>query len=72
MKKIKVIDLLNMIANKKIIYKKVVYDNELYVYNERVPRYETKDDKWGLFSGYQIDKILNDYVYGLEEEKNER
>jgi hypothetical protein len=75
MKTIKVIDLLNKIANKEDLPKKVKFHNEIFVasdeyYGEHINQEEDSDgSQRRLFEGWVLGKILNDLVEIIEEDK---
>lgn len=63
--KIKIIDILNKIANGEEPPKKIVYKDDIYVYNENAGDYENGQDEY-LFDEYVLTDILNDEVEILE------
>lgn len=65
--KIKIIDLLNKIANNEEVPKKIMFDVWFYIYDEEEKTYYDKEDRT-LWQNYNF-KILNDYVEIIEEPK---
>ena len=65
--KIKIIDLLNKIANNEEVPEKIMFDEWLYIYNEREKTYYDKEDRT-LWQSYNF-KILTDEVEIIEEPK---
>lgn len=68
----KVIELLNKIAKSGELPKEVIYNQEKYTYKENSYGYDYINENYGgtgLFNGWCIDKILNDEVIVIEEEK---
>lgn len=65
--KIKIIDLLNKIANNEEVPEKIMFDEWLYIYNEREKTYYDEEDRT-LWQSYNF-KILTDEVEIIEEEK---
>ena len=70
----KIIDLLNKIANGEEVPKKIKYQNVIYIYYERLNdmfNYKS-DDKRHRFleEDYYIENILNDEVEIIEEDNN--
>lgn len=69
----KIIDLLNKIANNEEVPKKIKYKGDIYIYYERLDdmfNYKT-DDKRHIYleEKYYIENILNDEVEIIEETK---
>lgn len=62
----KIIDLLNKIANGEEVPKKIKYDNQVFEYRKDMLDYYCYDYDLNLM-GYQ--KVLNDEIEILEEEK---
>ena len=72
--KIKVIDIMNKIANKEEVPKKLRYNFKTYFYDSEAQDYCDWDNTYGLFSdylenNYGLSNCLNDEVEILEEEK---
>ena len=65
--KIKVIDLLNKIANNEEVPEKIMFDEWLYIYNEREKTYYDEEDRT-LWQSYNF-KILTDEAEIIEEPK---
>ena len=65
----KIIDILNKIANGEEPPKKIVYENCIYEYVDREEDYWDKNNI-GLFDEYVISNILNDEVEILETTLN--
>ena len=65
--KIKIIDLLNKIANNEEVPEKIMFDEWLYIYNEREKTYYDEEDRT-LWQSYNF-KILTDEVEIIEETK---
>lgn len=65
--KIKVIDLLNKIANNEEVPKKIMFDAWLYIYDEEEKTYYDEEDRT-LWQSYNF-KILTDEVEIIEEPK---
>lgn len=70
----KIIDLLNKIANGEEVPKKIIYQNYIYEYQHRRDtensfNYMCNENGKYLSRRYFIDNILNDEVEILEEEK---
>ena len=65
--KIKIIDLLNKIANNEEVPEKIMFDEWLYIYNEREKTYYDEEDRT-LWQSYNF-KILTDEVAIIEETK---
>ena len=65
--KIKIIDLLNKIANNEEVPEKIMFDEWLYIYNEREKTYYDEEDRT-LWQSYNF-KILTDKVEIIEEPK---
>lgn len=79
MKKIKIIDLLNKVANGEEVPKRIKYENETRIYNENDRDYEHIGDRantelylfYGVLSsrtGELFEKCLNDEVEIIEDE----
>lgn len=65
----KVIDLLNKMANDKNYRPTVKFLAATYKYNEKMEDYESDiNSDWGIFSDYTINNILNDTVKLIEDE----
>ena len=65
----KVIDLLNKMANYKNYRPTVKFLVATYKYNEKMEDYESDiNSDWGIFSDYTINNILNDEVELIEDE----
>lgn len=65
----KVIDLLNKMANDKNYRPTVKFLTATYKYNEKVEDYENNiNSDWGIFSDHTINNILNDEVELIEDE----
>ena len=65
----KVIDLLNKMANDKNYRPTVKFLVATYKYNEKMEDYESDiNSDWGIFSDYTINNILNDEVELIEDE----
>lgn len=73
-KKIKIIDLLNKIANKEELPQKILTNDEVwYLVEDKHGKFtysQTKDDDWQQFIDYklQITRSLNDEVLILDDE----
>ena len=66
----KVIDLLNKMANDADYRPTVVFTRVTFTYNTIVGDYENdRDSDYGIFANYVIAKILNDEVEVIEENK---
>ena len=65
--KIKIIDLLNKIANNEEVPKKIMFDAWLYIYDEEEKTYYDEEDRT-LWQSYNF-KILADEVEIIEEPK---
>ena len=65
--KIKIIDLLNKIANNEEVPEKIMFDEWLYIYNEREKTYYDEEDRT-LWQSYNF-KILTDEAEIIEEPK---
>ena len=66
----KVIDLLNKMANDEDYRPTVVFTRVTFTYNTIVGDYENdRDSDYGIFANYVIAKILNDEVEVIEENK---
>ena len=65
--KIKTIDILNKIANNEEVPEKIMFDEWLYIYNEREKTYYDEEDRT-LWQSYNF-KILTDEVAIIEEPK---
>lgn len=65
--KIKIIDLLNKIANDEEVPKKIMFDAWLYIYDEEEKTYYDEEDRT-LWQSYNF-KILTDEVEIIEEPK---
>lgn len=66
----KVIDLINKMANDKDYRPTVVFLGATFTYNTIVGDYENdRDSDYGIFSNYVIENILNDEVKVIEENK---
>ena len=68
----KVIDLLVKISKGEELPKEVIYNLEKYTYKVESYGYDYINENYGgtgLFKGWCIDKILNDEVIVIEEEK---
>ena len=65
--KIKIIVLLNKIANDEEVPEKIMFDEWLYIYNEREKTYYDEEDRT-LWQSYNF-KILTDEVEIIEETK---
>lgn len=73
MKEIKIIDLLNMIAEGKEVPKKIKYmkyNYEAYTYNNDYKDYVSDRGNYGLFETTNATHILNDTVEIIEEDNN--
>ena len=71
MKTIKIIDLLNKIANGEEVPKKIKWHNLIYIYNKyNDDSYYEENDTNCMWSGYCF-KILNDEVEILDEDEFE-
>lgn len=68
--KIKIIDLLNKIANNEEVPEKIMFDEWLYIYNEREKTYYDEEDRT-LWQSYNF-KILTDEVEIIEEPKEDK
>lgn len=65
----KVIDLLNKMANDKNYRPTVKFLTATYKYNEKMEDYKSNiNSDWGIFSDYTINNILNDEVELIEDE----
>ena len=71
MKTIKIIDLLNKIANGEEVPKEIVYNTRIFRYNEYNKCYiwHCNRDEFYLSTYYRIEQILNDEVEIIEEDK---
>lgn len=71
MKTIKIIDLLNKIANDKEVPNNIKYENTIYYFDEEEKRYlkETSMSAIGISDDYLLDVMLNDEVEIIEEKK---
>ena len=67
--KIKVIDILNKIANGEEVPKKIYYLEETFTYDEQSKDYYD-NETYGLFDRYEIPSMLNDEVEILETNLN--
>lgn len=65
--KIKIIDLLNKIANNEEVPEKIMFDAWLYIYDEEEKTYYDEEDRT-LWQSYNF-KILTDEVEILDEPK---
>ena len=66
----KVIDLLNKMANDEDYRPTVVFLSVTFTYNTIVGDYENdRDSNYGIFANYVIENILNDEVEVIEENK---
>ena len=65
--KIKVIELLNKIANNEEVPRKIMFDTGLYIYDEEEKTYYDEEDRT-LWQSYNF-RILNDKVEIIEEPK---
>ena len=65
----KVIDLLNKIANGEEVPKKLLYDNEKFAYDDECRDYISNFQRNWLFDDYSISAIINDEVEVIEEDK---
>lgn len=66
----KVIDLLNKMANDEDYRPTVVFSRVTFTYNTIVGDYENdRDSDYGIFANYVIENILNDKVEVIEENK---
>lgn len=68
-KKIKVIDLLNMIANGEEVPEKVKYQNEIWKYCKDLEDYLRPSKETTLFTMYYIHRILNNEIEVIQEPK---
>ena len=73
----KIIDLLNEIANGEEVPKKVKFNNEIYTYKPEWKDYADEDEHYGLLvdtipSTYQITKMLNEEIKIIEDKKIEK
>ena len=68
-KTIKIIDLLNMIANDEEVPEKIKYKNEIWEYYKDLTNYIRPGKPNTLFTMYYIHKILNEEVEIIEKEK---
>ena len=66
--KIRIIDLLEMIANGQIPPKKIYYLEETFIYDEQSKDYYDSET-YGLFDSYEIPPMLNDEVEIIEDNK---
>ena len=67
----KIIDLLNKIANGEFLPKKIKYDDEIFIYDNRVDKYWSIDhtnNLYDILSRY-VGIALNDEVEIIEEDK---
>lgn len=69
MKTIKIIDLLNKIANGEEVPKKIKYNDEIWEYYKDLGDYIRAGKPNTLFTMYYIHKILNNEVEIIEEDK---
>ena len=71
MNKIRVIDLLNKIANGEEVPKKIKYENTTYTFHERIPKIYGFVDEQGTYleEQYYITSVLNHEVEIIEEDK---
>lgn len=68
--KMKVIDLLNKMANDKDYRPTVSFLGVTFTYNTIVGDYENdRDSNYGIFTNYVIENILNDEVGVIKEKK---
>ena len=66
----KVIDLLNKMANDEDYRPTVVFSRVTFTYNTIVGDYENdRDSDYGIFANYVVENILNDEVEVIEENK---
>ena len=68
--KIKIIDLLNKIANNEEVPKKIMFDAWLYIYDEEEKTYYDEEDRT-LWQSYNF-KILTDEVETIEEPEEDK
>ena len=66
----KIIDLLNKIANGEFLPKKIKYDDEIFIYDNQVDKYWSIDHTNNLYDilGRYVGIALNDEVEIIEEE----
>ena len=64
----KIIDLLNKLANGEEVPNKILYDNQTWEYDKLPNQYENGGDGYNLWNGYNFN-ILNDEVEIIEENK---
>ena len=69
MKTIKVIDLLNKIANKEEVPGIIKYSNIIYYWNECEVEYQNEEETRSFFDIYDIPSLLNCEVEIIEEDK---
>lgn len=65
--KIKIIDLLNKIANNEEVPKKIIFDTYLYIYDKENKIYYNEENET-LWQSYNF-RILNDEVEIIKEDK---
>ena len=70
----KIIDLLNKIANGEDVPEKIMYDHQTYFYDDECNDYTDYDGRYSLFgdkflNGYGLVAYLNDEVEIIEEPK---
>lgn len=69
-RKMKVIELLNKMANDEKFRPTVKFLTTTYTYDKRMEDYNNNEtSEWGVFSDYTINNILNDEVELIEETK---
>ena len=69
--KIKIIDILNKIANNEEPPKKIMYEDKVFIYHKENTDYLDEDVSW-LFDDYNIMENLNDEVERLETTINNK
>lgn len=62
----KIIELLNKIANGEEVPSKILYDNQTWEYDKNFNQYENDGDGYNLWNGYNFN-ILNNEVEIIEE-----
>ena len=76
MKTIKVIDLLNKIANGEEVPKKIKYRNKVFIYDQQIKLYRNEEVSSNtlkhMFYLYFLEKILNDEVEIIEDAEEDK
>lgn len=66
----KIIDLLNKIANGEEVPKKIAYTNKTYLFEGEISNYVNEYSKYDFLIGEDITAMLNDEVKIIEEIKS--